>query len=92
MGQQIKQKYIKSFSKGQITVPKEFREKLGLGDDFWLKMYVENASIVAEPMVEIPVKDSYAERLADVKGDWFSEQEWKKNRKDLKKREEEYGY
>jgi bifunctional DNA-binding transcriptional regulator/antitoxin component of YhaV-PrlF toxin-antitoxin module len=42
-------KYIKSFSKGQITIPKEFREMFGLGDDFWLKIFVDKGRIVAEP-------------------------------------------
>lgn len=31
--------YIESFSKGQITLPKVLRDLLGLGNDFWLKVY-----------------------------------------------------
>jgi len=37
-----KQKYIKSFSKGQITIPKEMRYGNGLGDVFWLKLYIQD--------------------------------------------------
>jgi AbrB family looped-hinge helix DNA binding protein len=42
--------YVKSFSKGQITIPKEVREVLGIGDEFWLKLSIENGKIVAEPV------------------------------------------
>lgn len=80
------QKYIKSFSKGQITVPKEIREALGIGDTFWLKVYLNQDKIIAEP-VESASKDlNYAEKLLEVEGKWFSETEIKKTRKQIEKR------
>lgn len=45
-------RYIKSFSKGQITIPKEFRDKFGIGDEFWLKLSVQDRKMLLEPVDE----------------------------------------
>jgi len=83
-------KFIKSFSKGQITVPLEIRNYLGLGDEFWLKLYTEGNRIVAEP-VESPKggKKSLAELLLSLDTACFDEKyvgELRKNRVDLENR------
>lgn len=80
-------RFVKTFSKGQITIPKEFREVLGKGSDFWLKMYLSNGKLVAEP-VEQEQKNSkknYAKKLLTIKGDWFSYKEYKRNRAQIEK-------
>ena len=79
-------KYIKSFSQGQITIPKEFRDKLNLGTDFWLKLKLVNQKIVAEPMEKKVNKKDYAETLLEVDGSWFDIDDYKKMRKEIRKR------
>lgn len=80
------QKYVKSFSTGQITVPKEFRDALGLGTDFWLKMYLEDNTLVAEPVDQSVVDDTYSKKLASLKTDWFNDSDYPKNRESLEER------
>lgn len=81
-------KFVKSFSKGQITIPKEFREKLGLSDDFWLKIYEEDGKLVAEPMeVKSTLSPAeYAKKLRTISGDWFSLEEYEEMREQVRKR------
>lgn len=75
------QKFIKSFNQGQITVPKEIRETLGLGTSFWLKISVQNGKIVAEPLATETNSEEYAQQLLGLSGSWFVPTEWKKLRK-----------
>jgi len=87
-------KYIKSFSQGQITIPKEFREELGLENEFWLKLQLVNQVIVAEPMEDekkINQKE-YAESLLEVDGSWFDREDYKKMRKETRKRKKQYDW
>jgi bifunctional DNA-binding transcriptional regulator/antitoxin component of YhaV-PrlF toxin-antitoxin module len=81
-----KQKYIKSFSKGQITIPKEMRDGLGLGDVFWLKLYVENEKIVAEPLEKEGNSSEYQKKLLNIDGSWFDLKDYKKMRGDIERR------
>lgn len=67
MTSKVQQKYIKSFSKGQIKVPKAFRDHFGLGDEFWLKLYVGKNKIVAEPMDTSYSSGDYSEELLGIK-------------------------
>ncbi|HDQ88794.1 MAG TPA: AbrB/MazE/SpoVT family DNA-binding domain-containing protein [candidate division WWE3 bacterium] len=80
------QKYVKSFSTGQITVPKEFREALGLGTEFWLKMYLDENTIVAEPVIQESVDESYSKKLSKLKTDWFNESDYPEIRSILEER------
>lgn len=80
------QKYIKSFSSGQITIPREFRERLSLGNEFWLKLVLVENKIVAEPMDQPHPDPSFSRKLLGVKGDWFNLQGWKKMRKEIRSR------
>lgn len=81
-------KFVKSFSKGQITVPKDIREELGLGDDFWLKLSVEGTKLVAEPVETQPTLSpaEYAKKLRTITGDWFSLEEYENMREEVRKR------
>ena len=71
--------FVKSFSKGQITIPKPIRNDLGIGEDFWLKLYVEGGKIVGEPMERQGQKklsrEEYIKKLISLKTDWFNPQE-----------------
>lgn len=42
--------YIQSFSKGQVTIPKKIRKQLNMGDNFTLKLTLQDGKIVAEPV------------------------------------------
>ena len=77
--------YIKSFSKGQITIPKAVREELGIGDDFWLKLAVENGRIVAEPVGKAFNADEYLKKVLSITGKGFDPEEINKNRKEVEK-------
>lgn len=82
--------YIKSFSKGQITIPKTIREHLGIQDEFWLKIYTHERKIIAEPMEEKKDTGTYGKKLLNIKGDWYAGEETEENRhqveQQLKKR------
>jgi bifunctional DNA-binding transcriptional regulator/antitoxin component of YhaV-PrlF toxin-antitoxin module len=86
MHEQKLQKYIKSFSKGQITVPKDFRDYLGLGEDFWLKLYVDQNKIIAEPVENSYSVGDYSEDLLSIKGNWYSEEDTQLVRDELEAR------
>lgn len=79
-------KFVKSFSNGQITIPKEFREKLGLSDDFWLKISEEGSKLVIEPVPTEHGTTNYAQKLLDLSGDWFDIKEYKTTRAEVEKR------
>lgn len=76
------QSYVKSFSHGHITIPKNFRDRLGIGKDFWLKLTLDGTRIVAEPTQSIKDRAAYAKKLLKLKTDWFNFDEWRKMRKE----------
>lgn len=78
-------KYIKSFSSGQITIPKDIRDELGMQNEFWLKLYVKENKIIAEPIVTKINKAEYLQKLLKIKGKWFNKTELFNNRKQLEK-------
>lgn len=78
-------RFVKSFSKGQITIPKYFRDMFGMTDDFWLKLYVSNGKIIAEPVEKEKSQSNYLKKLLSIKGGWISQDEIKKNRAAVEK-------
>ncbi len=78
-------KFVKSFSKGQITIPKELREELGIADDFWLKLSLENGKIIAEPVGAQLSRSAYQKKLLQIKGGWITQKEIADSRKQLEK-------
>lgn len=80
------QVFVKSFSHGQITIPKVFRDKLGLEENFWLKMELDNDRLVVEPVLDQPKVKKQAARLLTVRGDWFDMSDWKKTRREISHR------
>lgn len=79
-------KYVKSFSQGQITIPKDFREQLQLENVFWLKLSLEADKIIAEPVVESTTSSNYSQKLLKIRGNWFSLPEWKQIRHEINSR------
>lgn len=78
--------YLKSFSHGQITIPKEFREKLNLPQPFWLKVTLKGQKLVALPLKHDATPKDYAKRLLTIKADWFNPSDWKKLRSEINRR------
>lgn len=78
-------RFVKSFSKGQITIPKEFRDTFGIKNDFWLKLYIESGKLIAEPVEKESNQSDYLKKLLGIKGMWISENEIKKNRAAVEK-------
>lgn len=77
--------YIKSFSKGQITIPKDIRDTLGMTHEFWLKLYLQDGKIIAEPVEKGGNKADYKKTLLSIKSVLNLEPEAKKNRKQIEK-------
>lgn len=82
----LQQKFVKSFSHGQITIPKDFRDQLQLTPEFWLKLAIESGKIIAEPVATTSPDPDYAQTLLYISGAWFDEKEWQQNRKRVKTR------
>lgn len=78
-------KFVKSFSKGQITIPKDIRDWLGISEEFWLKLSVQDGKIIAEPTEVKNNKSAYATKLLKIKGDWLKPKEIKANRSQIEK-------
>lgn len=78
-------RFVKSFSKGQITIPKELRKMLGIASEFWLKLYIQNGKIIAEPIEAQKDKTVYAKKLLNIKGKWLNPEEITKNRRQVEK-------
>lgn len=81
--------YIKTFNKGQMTLPKMIRQQWGVGDEFWLKLTLDsNDALVLEPMVQTPDVAAILGRLAALpkpSNDWFSQDERTKIRNQSEK-------
>lgn len=77
-------RYIKSFSKGQITIPKEFREFFGIGDEFWLKIHIADGKLIAEP-IEQKHKTDYKKTLLGIKEILDLSSELNNNREQIEK-------
>lgn len=79
-------RFVKSFSRGQITIPKQIRKAVGLKDDFWLKVTVEQGKIIAVPVESEQRQKGYVQRLLTIKGGWFSQEEYRATRAQVEKR------
>lgn len=77
--------FIKSFSKGQITIPKTIRDQLGMQDDFWLKLTTWEGKIIAEPIEKSGDKTQYKKKLLCIKGNWFDPKEQARNKQQIEK-------
>lgn len=78
-------RFVKSFSKGQITIPKQFRDAFGIKHEFWLKLYIESGKLIVEPVESKRNQSDYLKKLLSIKGGWISEDEINKNRSAVEK-------
>lgn len=87
----MKIKHItKPNKKGQIVIPKEIRDKLGINPSVPLNLSVTGNSIHIQPIKEVvtepQTESTYVDILDKTKGKWDKE-EWKKTREKRKKTE-----
>lgn len=96
--------FVKSYSRGQITIPQGFREYLGIGSGDWLFLTIKDGCLVMKPVKEekfleekplvakpkISLRD-YLKNLSAVKGAFGPEieKEYKQIRKEVEERLEE---
>ncbi len=66
-------KHVSPTVRGQITIPKEVRKKLGITPNTRLKIYVENNRIVIEPVSTLDLLFQDIEQEAKAKG--YTEEE-----------------
>lgn len=88
-------KFIKPFSKGQITLPKDYREYLGIDEDSWLKVSLKGEKVLLQPVEDFDElrriepeanKEVYLRSILKIKSDWFDEKEMKRARKGVERR------
>lgn len=91
----LQPKFIKPFSKGQITLPKDYRDYLDIDENSWLRISLLDDQILVQPVKDLKEtrkarpkldKKRYLQALLKIKGDWFSEKEIEKVRKEVEKR------
>lgn len=88
MNSQPRIKYVKTFSKGQITIPKEFRDSLGLGDEFWIRLSIDQDEIKLKPVKEEKKmsKDEWIKQMLAMPPIEIDTQEIARNRRQINKR------
>lgn len=79
-------RFVKSFSKGQITIPKEIRDMFGIGDEFWLKLSVDAGKIIAEPVKKGFNKKEWIKKLLKMPPLDIDIEELAENRKQIEKK------
>lgn len=101
-------RFIKPFSKGQITLPKDYRDYLGISDQSWLFLSLQGDSLVMKPVEKIKIDsqdspqiikaqvsfEKYKKMLPKIKGA-FGEQiaeENKQIRKEIEDRFKKYKF
>lgn len=79
--------FVKTFSKGQMTIPKVIRQKWGVGDDFWMKVrFDESGALILMPIEHSPDSGGILDRLSALpkpQKSWFSQKENEKMRNEV---------
>lgn len=57
----------------------------GMTENFWLKLYINNGKIIAEPIEQENNQDEYLKKILSITGKGFSPREIKKNRNEVEK-------
>jgi AbrB family looped-hinge helix DNA binding protein len=74
--------------KGQLVIPKEMRNELGINSSVSLSLVLRDNGIYIAPIEEVITKlekeDSYFDLLAKTKGGWGKGHSWQKARKKRK--------
>jgi len=74
-------KFIQPFSRGQVTIPKDYREYLGINEESWLKISLLDDQILIQPVKDTKEsrvvkpkisREAYLKKLLKIKGAWFN--------------------
>lgn len=71
--------YGQTFSKGQLTIPKKFRDLHGLGDNFAYKMTHQDTKIIIEPQDKSKKKMSkneYLKFITTADTSWYTDKDY----------------
>ena len=61
---------VRTLRRGQVTIPTEFRRRLGIGDDSLLRLTLRRGVIEIEPVVALPAaRNEWARELYRLFGD-----------------------
>ena len=91
----LQTRFIKPFSKGQITIPKNYRDYLGINDKRWVMISLFKDQILLRPVKDVAEKrgispklepKAYRKVLLKIRGDWFDEKELNRTRRGVEKR------
>ncbi|QGP92594.1 Antidote-toxin recognition MazE, bacterial antitoxin [Neomoorella glycerini] len=69
----MKEQFVKPTERGQVTIPKEMREKLQINQNTRLRIYVDGNKVVLEPVSPLDLVFKELEVEARAKG--FTRQE-----------------
>ncbi len=69
-------RHVKPTERGQITIPKDVRNELGITSNTKLKIYVENNKVVVEPVSHLDILFKDIEEEAKAKG--YTEEDLKR--------------
>ena len=69
----MEEQFIKPTERGQVTIPKEMREKLQINQNTRLRIYVDGNKVVLEPVS--PLDLIFKEIEAEVREKGFTRQE-----------------
>ncbi len=72
----MKARHVKPTERGQITIPKDVRNELGITSNTKLKIYVENNKVVVEPVSHLDILFKDIEEEAKAKG--YTEEDLKR--------------
>lgn len=91
----LQPKFIKPFSRGQITLPKDYREYFDIDENSWLKVSVGDGQILIKPVKKLDEpkrikpkinRETYLKKLLKIRGAWFNEREISEVRTEIEER------
>lgn len=91
----LQPKFIQPFSRGQITLPKDYREYLGINEKSWLKISLLDDEILIQPVKDAKEsrvikpkisREAYLKKLLKIKGAWFNKKEIDEVRAEIEER------
>jgi len=51
-GQTLEPQFVRTYSRGQVTIPQNYRDYLGITDGSWLKIFLKENGLFIQPLKE----------------------------------------